>query len=1331
MKTNSISVKLLYVTSLIYIFSNTLQAQSLTTGGSHVVLPSPNSWNSLNESKADVDLYTGRLNYTIPLHTLKSRELAIPINLQYSTDGIKVDDLSSEVGLGWQLNAGGVIGRVMRGLPDEFDGPYTIQLGGGNQTTVSAKGFLDSNVGDYADKDYFISSSRSVNDRKQIVEFSNRTGDFVSLGQNPQVWDTEPDEFHFNFDKYSGKFVFDKNGAIQIIPHQNLLITKIISNNLYSTNEAGSSMITSFQIIDDRGIKYTFGNVNPASKANMTAIEVTKYSLYSVWFQLAYYFDAIATSTAWNQGLLVNLFATTPALLLSNGVANYGIDQVDNKQTFTSSWYLTKAESPTGDFINLIYANEDVKYLTGRTHDISQLNLDWYTYGEGNLFGTDLNNDIPPAVSGTGQKYQGQRFTITTSKSTINSKKLSSITASTGERATFNSNETRPDLVGAKRLDQINIYSSSNEWIKTYSLNYDLSISPWEEYLYEFKVATTGGFRYPHEFMGNSGSSNNYWNYIYSAVPLSGDWLAMITADHYRMFLSNITETFFGGVTRELVSFEYNSEYILPSRLSAKQDYYGYYNSNFSGHTLRNINYNDSYGASIPLPVVFASLFRENGSLYIRPTATNHSGVTERAKAGALRSIFNRNGSKITVEFERNQGLRVSKISNFPDKNISNSEDISYVYSNPQSTSLTAKFSNIFPTKTINGGATRTSVYSSSVSVNQSLNKTKGGFIGYGTIERVRTGLGKEIFEFSNPGTNPNTDYIRFAPESNASGNAIQLSTCDCFPYAPKNNIDYQRGLLKKVTVKNQGGQTLKSDTYIYNVNPSGYTPKIIYGLKPGKYVFDGFPILTAAFYNYKTDWVYLDNVETKIYDQVDPGNEPKSAVTTTQYHYFRPGESTPVSDLQARKVTVSLPSGDKSITEIKFPTDYIFTGSPTGSDAISISLLKGKKIESVPIETINYLEKINGGTTVKYLIGASLTKFKEFYTSKIFLWETYKLKAGIGNSFTIYPWSTIDGSNSFAWTNGTNFKLVRRVDSYDTFGNPLTEAGEDGIQTTYTWGYNNSLLTSLVQNSGAYQHQTSYLHKPLVGVTQGTDPNSRISRYSYDRFNRIKLESDHDNQITARYRYHYQNEIEGFSNITINKSGCPLPGQSVTLSSYENLEFGQTTYNWNFGDGSNQATTATSINKSYSQAGTFTVTLNKENPEYATQQLQTSLIIYRPIVSVVGSNSGPLTYDICTLNPPSQSTTLTANFRNTGKLQGDAFNVVWDYRFNGGSWVQLTSQAGPVTSSSVSSPPGFGDPTITGSWEVRCTGEDACGNPYTVTFTLTNYASNPICSQY
>ena len=179
------------------------------------------------------------------------------------------------------------------------------------------------------------------------------------------------------------------------------------------------------------------------------------------------------------------------------------------------------------------------------------------------------------------------------------------------------------------------------------------------------------------------------------------------------------------------------------------------------------------------------------------------------------------------------------------------------------------------------------------------------------------------------------------------------------------------------------------------------------------------------------------------------------------------------------------------------------------------------------------------------------------------------------------------------------------------------------------------------------------------------------------------------------------------------------------------NLEFGQTSYNWNFGNGTSQSTTSTSINYAYPSAGTFTVSLSKGNPDYPSQSIQTQVVIYRQIGSVNSSVTGPTSYDVCNIAPPSQSTTLFTSFRMTGKLPTDAFNVVWEYQFNGGSWVQMSYTAGPISSTSIGAPTGFGDATITGTWTVRCTGQDACGNPNSASFNLSNYASNPLCSNH
>lgn len=61
---------------------------------------------------------SGNFSYSLPLYTINTKDISLPISLDY-TSGVKVNDLGGVVGMGWNLSSGGVISRVMRGLPDE------------------------------------------------------------------------------------------------------------------------------------------------------------------------------------------------------------------------------------------------------------------------------------------------------------------------------------------------------------------------------------------------------------------------------------------------------------------------------------------------------------------------------------------------------------------------------------------------------------------------------------------------------------------------------------------------------------------------------------------------------------------------------------------------------------------------------------------------------------------------------------------------------------------------------------------------------------------------------------------------------------------------------------------------------------------------------------------------------------------------------------------------------------------------------------------------------------------------------------------------------------
>lgn len=133
--------------------------------------------------------FSGSMAYDLPIYSLKMPGLEIPIGLHYQSNGVRVDEIASRVGLGWSLEAGGVISRTIMNYPDEQTAhhsyPPNIPI---NQTDNAWLTFI-------------------------------QTG--LIHGQNDI-----PDVFSFSFLNYSGKFYLTQDlTAVIMVPYQNLKIT--------------------------------------------------------------------------------------------------------------------------------------------------------------------------------------------------------------------------------------------------------------------------------------------------------------------------------------------------------------------------------------------------------------------------------------------------------------------------------------------------------------------------------------------------------------------------------------------------------------------------------------------------------------------------------------------------------------------------------------------------------------------------------------------------------------------------------------------------------------------------------------------------------------------------------------------------------------------------------------------------------------------------------------------------------------------------------------------------------------------------------------------------
>jgi hypothetical protein len=201
----------LKILAFILISSTTIFSQSLPT----VIPPSPEATQLAKFVDMPVSLYNGTPNINVPIYTVNSGNITIPISLSYHAKGIQVAEKASRVGLGWTLNAGGAITRQIRGKADESSDGY----------------YWDDHASDF-----------TTNSLKRNILYNDDANNMA---------DFYPDLFIFNFMGYSGKFIINQ---VTKQPVQQTFSDIKIQHFMDSGNIFG------FIITTPDGTKYYFGS---------------------------------------------------------------------------------------------------------------------------------------------------------------------------------------------------------------------------------------------------------------------------------------------------------------------------------------------------------------------------------------------------------------------------------------------------------------------------------------------------------------------------------------------------------------------------------------------------------------------------------------------------------------------------------------------------------------------------------------------------------------------------------------------------------------------------------------------------------------------------------------------------------------------------------------------------------------------------------------------------------------------------------------------------------------------------------------------------------------
>ncbi|MGN6490672.1 MAG: hypothetical protein ACTHLE_01650 [Agriterribacter sp.] len=166
--------------------------------------PSPEAAQLSKYINTPISYSTGAISVDVPVYTIKTNHFQWPISLSYHASGIRVDDISSSVGLGWVLNGTGLVSRSIADMPDE-DG---LMMNTIPQTTA---------------------------------EFGNLTTAQQNAIAQMAVSgaDTEPDRFSFSFNGNSGTFYRHRTKGIILQSDNNVRIT--MSGNPVIVDDAGNT----------------------------------------------------------------------------------------------------------------------------------------------------------------------------------------------------------------------------------------------------------------------------------------------------------------------------------------------------------------------------------------------------------------------------------------------------------------------------------------------------------------------------------------------------------------------------------------------------------------------------------------------------------------------------------------------------------------------------------------------------------------------------------------------------------------------------------------------------------------------------------------------------------------------------------------------------------------------------------------------------------------------------------------------------------------------------------------------------------------------------------
>lgn len=1067
--------KIIYTLFLVILLSRLSFAQ----------LPTPENMRSNQVGQSKINHAYGMSSFGVPIHVLKEGDIEVPISINYTGSGVRVEDVASRNGLGMSISAGGSITRIVRDKPDEGYRPekpssFSIGVTFGNLQVGITTTPLTS----------YMKSSHIYNLAPAFVFmggwFYNGKPQYDSTKTNPNIFDHAPDIFVIDIAGKIIRFLFDENNQIQVLNGEDVKIEYTFNQfSPYALDSNGPQNLTvkgfvNWTITLSDGTKYIFGDpysVKPNSSYNSTYYD--------------YSYDLSLVDGTKDPFLLEYVAASMP-----------------------STWHLQKIVSPVGtNTVNFSYQSQFYNFHYLREYEQIH-NPDNCKYPQ--MVVSNMRNRLCAI-----KKIESSNFLVE-----FNSTEIFNLQSSIG-----NFNNIIPDFSSSRFKDTLRQdigYLSGEPYPATALKNIlvkDKATNNKKAFYLDsdYFVTSSNLTDLPQQF---TKTETLYWGTTPTETSVTYNAFSSPTAglsDYKRLRLKGVYEVLMETGNYKLLpgySFEY-SMVELPRRLSQARDHWGYYNGKHDNRLKTNL-----------MPVSY------NTTISCTNTSNREANPTL-GVAGLLTRVFYPTSSQVTYNYEPHEatnwglttsigGFRVASIIT-DDCLTGTKKDVLYDYKqldNSSSGYLSLKPKYFFKHNTTLGANSIDYVIQSvgqySYMVGNFLN---GGYISYKRVIEKEIGKGY-------------TEYIFEPDETNIGITSNTNVFLDQIPI-----FDFKRGTLKKLTHYNESNQPLKSFEYFYTpdnlvkkktirgaylmpidaiAGRRKYNINIMLSISAGGVGLS----LTADFYREEilsVKYYYdipvgrfnLEKVIERNYDQT--GQNP--VIVTNESFY----ESQYHNLLTRTKVTHA--NGDIIEKINRYAKDFNYTslfpvfGGTQYLDGQSIINLQNKFMNPLIEQYVKRNGKVIDGKVNEYYV----TTPYHGLLHKEWILETEEPISNYQPVEYAKNLLTLEGDLGYSFKPDVRYVERSEYISYNTKGLPIQLKEKNGSTTQIQYAYNDLLVSGIKRGYGSPEEEfIQYEYIPLFGTSKKVFPNGYFETFSYDGAGRLKDIRDINSNVLKAYEYNY-----------------------------------------------------------------------------------------------------------------------------------------------------------------------------------------------------------------